>query len=190
MSGDNTADTTTNMAPDAATQQVLAQLNAKFAQDASQPQPAPVDNTQGRAGYGVAPAALNGLGEKPKSSDPYVNSHTITGRAGYGVSGTLAPGGAGVAPNKPGGEVVPNFQQLHADQARDPRQPYTPNPMGAQAAQQMGGQGGPGGNDARIMADIAKRGQYVSGWTWAFGGLGSVTAPLTAKVLSTGADAL
>jgi hypothetical protein len=189
MGGDTRGDTSTNTSPDAATQQLLDHLGAKLNQDAGQQPPT-------RATYGgVAPAASN-LNAGDTHKDPYYHGGTPGGRAGYGVSGTDAPGGAGTSPNRPGGEVVPNFQQAHANDARNANQPYTPNPAGAQAAQQMGGQGRPGGQpggdptESRIQAAISKRGQYLSPWTAAWGGVGAVTAPGTAKLLSLGADAL
>jgi hypothetical protein len=195
MGGDNTSDTSNGAAQAAATQQAIDQLNARFAQEAPQAPPPP----QTRASYGGVAPATDNLGAKDPHADPFYRGTTPGGRAGYGVSGTDAPGGAGTAPNKPGGEQVPNFQQLHANDARPANQPYTPNPVGAQAEQQMAGQPGgrPGSsvpvdesNTQRVMKAISMRGQYTSPYTFLGFAAGAVTAPLTAKGISRGANAL
>jgi hypothetical protein len=192
MGGDNRGDTG-NTIPDNATQHVLDGLNAKLNQDAGQ-QPPP----QTRADYGgtVAPLAENPGQKRPGTDAFYHGGNGGPTRANYGPSGTLVPGGGG---NQTGGgpeKVIP-FQQAHADQARNPNQPYEPSQVGQQAAQQANqGAGRPGGgqpvdtNESRIMSAISKRGQYLSPWTPVFGGLGSVTAPVTARILSKGADGL
>jgi len=188
MSGDNRGDASKGNQNDAATQHVLDQLNAKLAQDAGGQQ------GQTRAQYsGVAPLTDN-LGQKPASSDPYYHGTKPGGRHGYGVDGTLAPGGAGANNNgQGGGERVPSFTDIHRDQQRNPNTPYDRNTTGVQPSGPNGQPGGrPQGDatDNRIQNIISKRGQYLSPWTAVFGGVGSVTAPFTARAISKGADLL
>lgn len=190
MGGDNRGDATNNGNTDQATQHVLDQLNAKLAQDAGQ--------GQTRANYGGVAPLTDNLGQKPHSSDPYYHGTKPGGRAGYGVDGTLAPGGAGTDGRNSGQNGVPSFTDIHRDQQRNPSDPYERNNTGVP---QQPGQPGQGANrPGRVQpADptgmhinelISKRGLYLSPWTPIFGGVGSLTAPMTAKLLSKGADGL
>jgi len=197
-----------------ATQNLLSALNHKLVADSTpsttQPQQSSETVAQAQPGQdapvqttapygGVAPGAANPGQASPGTDRYYTPQPGHQTRAGYGISvGSGYFGGAGVAPNKPGGEAVPNFIQAHKDAQRDPNTPYEANPVGAQAAAQINNPNGrvqaPGvapdtSNEDRIRAAISSRGQYASPYTIGFGLAGALTAPFTAKGLNLAADA-
>ncbi|MBU6453373.1 MAG: hypothetical protein KGS72_16450 [Cyanobacteria bacterium REEB67] len=199
MGGDSRPDykADSGTTPDA-TQRLIDQLNHKLTQDASG------DTSGQRANYGgnLAPLTDN-LGHATPGAGTDRYYHGGTGRqtrAGYGVSGTDAPGGAGEAPNKPGGNQPPDFRTLHQDQMRDPSKPYDRNTMGVPQQGQGGDQpglpgrptrtaGGPDdGTETRIQSLISSRGLYLSPYTPLGGAFGAIAAPYIAKGISMGAD--
>jgi hypothetical protein len=165
---------------------LLDQINEQRAKDAVPAPPA--------ATYNVAPAA-NNAGQLAPRHDPYYHGTTPGGRAGFGVSGALVAGGAGLSPNKPGGEPLQNFQQLKKDYQVDPTQPYARNPIGAQTNAHGATAGRLVGapetsNTDRILTAISKRGQYIDPYTPVGGLIGALAAPTFHKGLTIGADAL
>ncbi|MBI5174241.1 MAG: hypothetical protein SFV17_13635 [Candidatus Obscuribacter sp.] len=107
---------------------------------------------------GVAPGALQN-GEKPKSLDPFYTPPTDgSRRPGRATYGTDRDPTGGSIPRERQTEVPGNFQEHHADKARDPNQPYSRyDPTGRNQTAQVDIQQ-KARADAHIMSIIAKRG--------------------------------